>query len=148
MPDRLTIDKSIAVVGVSKRNSSFGNTAYRTLKRNKYRVYAVSSSRAEFEGDQCYESLLDLPDRPDCVLVSVKPDRATEVVEQAGQIGAGMLWFQQGADFSEAIEKASAKGLPWVDGKCILMYTEPVRGIHRFHRFVVNLFSHPQDSGL
>jgi len=132
--------KSIAIAGVSSNKRKFGGTAYRELKKRGYRMFGVHPSLESIDGERCYKSLAELEAVPDCVLVCVKPDRAAAVVDQAVALGVAKIWFQQGADFSEAQARADAAGLRTVAGRCILMYTEPVGGVHRFHRGLSKLF--------
>jgi predicted CoA-binding protein len=65
----------------------------------------------------------------------MSPERAEKVVDDAIAAGFTHLWFQQGKDFRSVVARAEATGITTVSRKCILMYTEPVNGIHSFHRF-------------
>ena len=132
--------RTVAVVGVSRKKIKFGVSAFRELKKRGYDVYPVHHSMDKLDGVKCYRSVINLPLVPDCVLITVKPGAALEVVEQAVAKGIRMIWFQQGADFSKAIDKAKQAGLQVVSGQCILMYAEPVTGLHQFHRFLNKLF--------
>jgi len=73
-------------------------------------------------------------------VVAVSPDAAETVVEDAAAAGITHLWFQRGKDFSDAENKARAEGITTVSGKCILMYAQPVGGIHAAHRFLARIF--------
>ncbi|MEW6412888.1 MAG: CoA-binding protein [Candidatus Zixiibacteriota bacterium] len=132
--------RGIAVVGVSSSRIKFGTSVFRTLKKNKYSVYPVNPNLRTFDGDRCFGSLTDLRGKVDAAVVVVKPEKALDVVEQAEKAGVLKLWFQQGADFSLAASRAQRSGISVVRDKCILMYAEPVTGIHRFHRFLAKLF--------
>ena len=74
------------------------------------------------------------------MLVTVSPEMAEAMVDSIDSSRFKKIWFQQGADFSKAAEKARQKGIETVTDRCILMYAPPVRGIHLFHRFVMKLF--------
>lgn len=132
--------KSIAVVGVSSSRAKIGSLAYRALKKGGYDVYPVNSDMASFDGDKCYRSLSELPAHVKAAFVAVKPDHASRVPGEAAAAGIRHLWFQQGADFSSLARRASDNGLNVVTGRCLLMYAEPVKGIHRFHRYLSRLF--------
>jgi len=128
----------IAVVGVSDKK--FGGTIYKTLKQRGYAVFPVHPERTSFDNDKCYKSLGDLPADVKAAIVAVSPKAAMAVVDDAAAAGLTHLWFQQGKDFSGAVTVAKEKGIHTVEKKCILMYAEPVTGIHAVHRFFVRLF--------
>jgi predicted CoA-binding protein len=132
--------ESIAVAGVSRRRGKFGALAFRELKKRGYLVFPINPALEDFQGQPCYAGLSDVPETPDCVLVTVKPEFAGQIVEQAIARGVTKVWFQQGADFSEAAAKAARAGIEVVEGGCLLMYAEPVTGIHRLHRYIAKLF--------
>jgi predicted CoA-binding protein len=130
--------KEIAVVGVSQKK--MGGAIYRTLRKSGMKVYPVHHSLTEFENDKCYSKLAGLPSSVDAAVVAVSPANAKKLVQDAQGTSIKKLWFQRGADFSEVEAKANQAGLKTVSGKCILMYAEPVTGIHAFHRFLARLF--------
>jgi len=61
------------------------------------------------------------------------------VLQEASQAGIKNVWIQQQGDSPELLEMGNSLGLNLVHGKCILMYAEPVRSFHGFHRFFVRL---------
>jgi hypothetical protein len=128
------ISTPIAVVGVSDKD--FGGAIYTTLKQRGYRVVAVNPNRVSFDGDTCFASLKDLPPHYKHAVIAVAPNNAQSVVEDAIAAGFTHLWFQQGKDFSQQIRLAESRGITVVSRRCILMYTEPVDGIHSFHKFL------------
>jgi len=137
-PDEFLSGGAIAVVGVSQRK--FGGTIYRELKKRGFQVRPVHPRMDSFDGDPCAARLNDLADTIDAAVIAVSPASAVEVVDDAARSGIRKLWFQQGADFSEAIAKAEAAGIQYVSRRCVLMYARPVTGIHALHRFLARLF--------
>ncbi len=132
--------EGIAVVGVSSSRMKFGTWAYRHLKNSGYRVFGINPSLGSCDGDTCYASLSELPEPVEAVFVSVKPDKLDNLVSEAVRNGVKRLWFQEGADYSKLAAQASEAGLDVVTDKCLLLYAEPVKGIHRVHRFFAKLF--------
>ncbi len=128
--------RTMAVVGVSAEDKGFGNYAYRELKKRGLRLLPVHPTAKAIQGDRCWPRLADLPERVDHLLVVVKPERAEAVVREAAAAGVGHVWLQQGAESPAAVEAAAAKGMSIVTGQCILMFTEPVGGFHKFHRLI------------
>jgi len=50
------------------------------------------------------------------------------------------IWIQRGAESKEVYETAKILSLDIITKRCILMYTEPVKGIHKLHRTLSKLF--------
>lgn len=136
--ENITASKHIAVVGVSNRK--FGGAIYKELKKRGYNVYAVHPTMESFNGDPCYDSLKSVPADVEAAVVAVSPASAEKVVDDALGRGIKRLWFQRGSDFTRVVEKAEAAGIQTISRKCILMYTQPVTGIHAFHRFLARVF--------
>ena len=132
--------ETIAVVGASSHRMKFGTLAYRALKKRGYTVYAVNPKQESIEGDRCYPNLLLVPEAIDAVLISTKPDNIPNLIEQAQAKNVKVIWGQRGADYSELKQMADNAGIQMITDRCILMYAEPVRGIHALHRFVVSRF--------
>jgi len=132
--------QTIAVVGASHKGGKFGNMAYRELGRNGYDVMAVHPTAETIEGDACYRSLRELPRVPDGVLISLPPEKGEAVIREAVELGIRHVWLQPGAESAALINLAGVLGLSVVYDKCILMYMQPVRSFHAFHRAVAHLF--------
>ncbi len=131
---------ALAVFGASTNPHSFGNATYKTLKKSGYQVFAVNPSYAEVEGDRCYKSISELPQRVESAIFVLTPSSAVAAVEEARAAGVKRIWFQQGGNYEQAIKAAEDAGLQVVKKKCVLMYAQPVTGIHAFHRFFAKLF--------
>lgn len=132
--------KHIAIVGASRSGKKFGNTIAAELKERQYQVYLVHPEAKEIGGEPCYPSLAALEGKAEGVLICVPPRAAVQALREAAQTGLKNIWLQQGAQSSEALALAKELGLNPVTGKCILMYAQPVRSVHAFHRLVARLF--------
>ena len=64
--------------------------------------------------------LLEVPERIDIVDVFRRSDAVPEVVEQAIQVKANVIWMQEGVVHHKAAEKARQAGIFVVMDKCIL----------------------------
>jgi hypothetical protein len=132
--------ETIAVVGASSHRMKFGTLAYRALKKRGYKVYAVNPKQVMIDNDKCYPNLLLLPEAIDAVLISTDPDNIPNLIEQAKERNVKVIWGQRGPDYTELKLKADKAGIEMITDRCILMYAEPVRGVHALHRFVVRRF--------
>lgn len=130
----------IAVVGVSRNPKKFGTVIYRELKQRGRKVVPVHPERPVIEGDPSFASVSDLPGEVRAVITVVPPAVTEKVVDECIAHGVRGLWMQQGSSSATAIRKAEEAGMTVVHGQCILMFLEPVRSVHAFHRFIWKLF--------
>jgi predicted CoA-binding protein len=112
--------KTIAVVGLTDTPTrpSYGVSHY--MQSQGYRIIPVNPNIKEWEGEKAYPSLLDVPGKIDIVNVFRRPDAVPEVVEQAIQIKAPVIWMQEGVVHREAAQKARQAGIFVVMDRCIL----------------------------
>jgi len=132
--------KHIAVLGASPSGKKFGNAIYRELRSKEYQVYPVHPTAESIENDRAYNSLKALPGEVTAAVFAISPDKALIAVDDAIAHGVKRIWFQQGANFKLAVEKARAAGIETVTKKCILMYAPPVKSLHAVHRFFAKIF--------
>jgi hypothetical protein len=131
--------RTLAVVGVSRSRRKFGNVVYRDLKNKGYRVLPVNPAVEDVEGDRCYPNLAGLPEPVEGVVIVVPPERTVQVVREVAAAGIHRIWMQQGAESEEAVRFCVDNGISVVHGHCIMMFAEPVRTFHRFHRWLWKL---------
>ncbi len=136
--DAFIAEKSIAIVGISSTRG-FANSAYKDLKRKGYRVFGVGRTASTVEGDRCYHSLDEVPEKVGGVLAVVPPKETERVVADCARLGIRQVWMQQGSESAAALAAAEAAGLRVVHHACILMYAQPGGG-HKFHGWLWKLF--------
>src|SRR5260370_40625480 len=80
--------RAIALVGVSPKGGA-GANILRSGQRFGFAVptWPVNPNYDEIAGHRCYKSLRELPERPDCVVVSVPADAVLDVVGEAAAAG-------------------------------------------------------------
>jgi acyl-CoA synthetase (NDP forming) len=81
--------RSIAIVGASAREGSFGSRILANLAAFDGPLYLVNERYRNIGGHRCFASLADLPDRPDCVLIVVPQAAVETVVRQCVECGIG-----------------------------------------------------------
>ena len=132
--------RRLAIVGVSTSGRKFGNFALKDLRKRGYEVFAVHPTAAEIAGEPCFASLEVLQGQVDGAVICVPAGAAVAVLEQAAAIGLDHLWLQQGSESDELLSRAASLGLEPVHGRCVLMYAQPVGGLHAVHRFFMGMF--------
>jgi uncharacterized protein len=114
------------VVGVSQDREKYGNIIYRDLRNAGYKVYGVNPKLDVIEGDPCFHSLRELPEKPAVVDLVVPPQASLSVIEECKELGIERVWFQPGSESDEAIERAESYGIQVVANACIMLQKEPV----------------------
>jgi acyl-CoA synthetase (NDP forming) len=99
---RLFHPRSIAVVGASDREGSYGGQTLVNLTTISYEgdVWGVNPRRDRVYGRECFPSLSELPAVPDAVVVAVPAASVAEVIDDAGRLGCGGA-VVYGAGFAE-----------------------------------------------
>jgi len=134
--EEFMLQKKIAVVGVSRKKTKFGNAIYKELKQKGYQVFPINPNMQTFEGDPCYPDLLSLPEKVDAVVINVPPAQTEKVVREAKEAEINKVWLQQGSQSKDAIKFCEENGIDYVTNECILMFVQPSAFIHRAHKWV------------
>jgi acetate---CoA ligase (ADP-forming) len=82
---------NVAIVGASDRPGSWSGGVRRALIRAGFagKIYPINPRNATvWEGETCYPSLAQLPERPDHVVVLVPCEAAAQTITEAGRAGA------------------------------------------------------------
>lgn len=111
--------QSVALVGVSANPIRSSNFVAAYLVRTQFRSYPVNPAYPEILGQKSYPSLYDLPEVPDIVDVFRRHDAIPEVVDQAIEVGAKVVWLQLGLRHDQAAQKAIDNGLQVVQDRCL-----------------------------
>ena len=128
--------KNLAIVGVSRSGKKFGNAVLKDLRAKGYNTFAINKSGDEINGEQSYVDLKSVPEKLDGLVTVVPPSETIKVVQAAKAAGIGHVWMQQGSESKEAIEFCRQNDINLVHGECIMMFAEPVKGFHAFHRWI------------
>ncbi len=117
--DLLTTSRVVAVVGHSDKPHRPSYQIARYLRRIGYKVYAVNPELSEIDGEKCYATLKDIPEKVDIVDVFRRSEFLPEIVNEAIAVGARAVWAQFGIRSSEAARRAEDAHLPIVMDACI-----------------------------
>jgi len=134
--DEFVAQKNLAVIGVSRNPRKFGNYIYRELKGKGYNVYPINSNVHEIEGDTCYPTLMNLPQKADAVVINVPPEETEKIVKDVHQAGIKKVWMQQGSQSKEAEKYCEENGIDFISNECIIMFAQPTGFGHRAHKWI------------
>jgi hypothetical protein len=111
--------KKIAIVGLSPKKERESNLVARYLLKQGYEIVPVNPGQKEILGQICFKALKDIPFQIDLVDLFLNPTRVPPVVDQAIEIGVGVIWMQLGIVHNEAAEKAKEAGITVIMNRCI-----------------------------
>jgi predicted CoA-binding protein len=114
--------KTIAIVGVSPKESRPSYFVFKYLLERGYRMIPVNPGQAgkEMLGQKVYARLADIPEPVDMVDIFRASAHAPAVVDEALALNPRprVIWMQLGVRNDEAAAKAEAAGLKVVMNRC------------------------------
>jgi acyl-CoA synthetase (NDP forming) len=129
---------SIAIVGASER-SPIVRTAIENCTRLGYggAIYPVHPRHDQIHGLRCYPSLSALPRPPDCAMIALGAERATDAVEEAAELGVRSVVLPAGGFAERGVEgqerqrrivaAARAHGMCVIGPNCMGIISAPDR---------------------
>jgi len=111
--------RTIAVVGLSANPMRDSYEIAEYLQSRGYRIIPVNPGITEVLGEKAYASLTDIPEQVDVVDVFRRAEHTPEIALQAVEIGAKVLWLQDGIVNEDARRIAEEAGLTVIMGVCI-----------------------------
>jgi predicted CoA-binding protein len=103
--------KTVAVIGASNDRAKFGNKAVRAYRQQGYTVWPVNPREPVIEGLPAFQSIADVPARPDRVSVYVPPAVVLRLLPDIAAKGCDELWLNPGAESDEVLAAAARLGL-------------------------------------
>ncbi|HOW24620.1 MAG TPA: CoA-binding protein [Bacteroidales bacterium] len=133
--------KTLAIAGVSRKETKFGNILYKELAGKGYTVYAVNPAMESYKGNVCYPTVSNLPEGVTGLVIVTNPSQTLTLIKEGEAAGIRNFWVQQGAESNEAMEYAAQGNSSNIIFKeCLMMHARPVSSIHSAHRFFRKLF--------
>ena len=132
--------KKLAYVGLSRSKIKFGNLIYQELIKKGYHLYPLHRKEKEIDKIKCYPNLQSVKDDVEGIIINATPKNVVPLLKELSALNIKNIWIQRGAESKEVYETAKSLSLDIITKRCILMYTEPVKGIHKFHRTLSKLF--------
>lgn len=111
--------KKVAVVGLSSDTTKPSNGVARYLQGKGYKIIPVNPNEKNVLGEKAYTDLSSIPSPVDIVDIFRKSEHVAAIVDQAIEVGARVIWMQEGVvDHSSAL-KALKNGIIVVMDRCM-----------------------------
>ena len=112
---------SRAIVGATDHPAKYGGIIYRDMKGKGFPVFAVNPNRSTVDGDPCWPTVKDLPEKPTIVVLVVHASDGLEVLDDCAEAGLRNIWVQPGAS-SRALRDALDEGdFDWLSDACVMV---------------------------
>jgi acetyltransferase len=81
--------KAIALIGATDREGSIGRSLAENclLGQGQRAIYFVNPARESAMGQECYDSIADVPGQVDLAIVATPAETVPQIVEECGQAG-------------------------------------------------------------
>ncbi|MCI5539263.1 MAG: CoA-binding protein, partial [Campylobacter lanienae] len=86
-----------------------------------FNVFAIYPKSVEINGRQTYQSLSEIKQNIDTIVMFRKAEFATELAKEALKLGVKNLWLQLGIVNDEAKKIAQDGGLNFIQDACIMI---------------------------
>lgn len=110
---------TIAVVGLSDNPDKISHMVAEAMQKQGYRIIPVNPNAERILGEISYPSLKDIPESVDIVNVFRRSEHTVPFAQEAADIGAKVLWLQQGISNEETASIAEKAGLTVIMDRCI-----------------------------
>lgn len=109
---------TFAVVGVSQDVSKYGYEVFEALTRHGHRVMPINPKYTEINGQTCYPSLMDLPDKPDAVVTAAPAPVSAKIAETCAKLEIPNFWMTPGTETESALEICQQNNVTAIHGFC------------------------------
>jgi uncharacterized protein len=132
--------RRFAIAGVSRNPKKFGRMVYDELKKGGYTLFPINPNIQEIEGAKCYARVSDLPGDVKHLFIATARKDTDGVLREAIQKGITHVWVQQMSETPATLQIAAESNIQLISKKCIFMFADPVKGIHKFHKCLMGWF--------
>ncbi len=117
--DILNKYRSVAIVGASPDPERPSYRVVRYLMKHGYHVMPVNPNVQDILGKTSYPDLKSIPEKVEVVDIFRRSEDVMPIVDAAIEIGAKVVWMQEGVINGEAAAKARDAGLLVVMDRCM-----------------------------
>ena len=139
MPTKAMIDEffaqdHLALMRPTPQAKVMGCRVDKELTKKGYNVSVVY-----LDANESGTGLADLETPVGGLMIAVPRDQAERAVQQAIDAKVPRIWLQEGSETEAAIKLGQDNDISVIHGACILMFAEPVKSFHAFHRWIWKL---------
>jgi len=111
--------RKVAVVGLSSDTTRPSYGVARYLQGRGFKIVPVNPNEKNVLGEKAYADLGSIPSPVDIVDIFRKSEHVAAIVDQAIEVGAKVVWMQEGVIDHSAALKALKNGIIVVMDRCM-----------------------------
>jgi len=134
MVDEFFAQEQLALMRASRKAKVLGCKIDKELNAKGYSVSVLY-----LDEDEPGSRLMDLEPPATGLMIAVPSAQTEAAVQEAIKAKIQRIWIQEGSQSQAAIELCEAHDIALIHGECILMFAEPVKSFHAFHRWIWKL---------
>lgn len=120
--------------GLSPNRKTFAHDIKSELEKRGKKVQAIDRA-----GEDGYIDIGSMPTKPDRAVIALGPKNTASVINELEHAKIKNVFLQQGSYNKEVLAEFKDRGFQVHTG-CAMMYMTDAIFIHRFHRFLYELF--------
>jgi uncharacterized protein len=97
---------TVAIIGASNDRTKWGNKSLRAFRQRGYTVYPVNPNEAVIEGLPSYNTITEVPTRPEMISVYVRPQVLLKMLPDIAARGCDELWLNPGTESDAVLAEA------------------------------------------
>jgi hypothetical protein len=102
---------SIAIIGASNNKNKFGNKCVRAYQSIGWKVFPINTKENNIEGLKCYQSITQLPYKPDRVSIYLPPNITISLIPELLKAKIKNVILNPGAESEELIKALHENGI-------------------------------------
>ena len=138
--EKFLAPKKIAIAGASGNKKKFGYAIFNELRQKGFDVCPINPNLDILDEVKVYKSVTEIPDDYKKLFIVTPKSETDKIIKQATEKGIKHVWVQQMSNTKETALLAKKKNIELIEKECIFMYSEPVQGIHKFHKAIWKIF--------
>jgi len=131
--------KKMAFAGASRNPKKFGAIVFKELKDRGFEFFPIHPEADWIHDVPCFRQIQEIPSEVENLYIVTPSKHTLSILKAAIGTQIKRVWIQQNSETEEALAFAQQNNLTVVSKKCILMFAEPVRGFHNFHRWLAKV---------
>ena len=138
--DGFLTQRTLAVVGVSRKKTDFSRQLVDLMRRNNYTIYPVNPHADELDGEHCYRQVSDIPSPVEGAMLMVSDAQLDAAIRECIAAGISKIWIYGVGHprklSMDVLRLSQEKNVSLINGLCPRMFLHDASWPHRLHKWI------------